>query len=211
MTKSTDATAAPGRIGRPRKAEVDRRILSSAMDVFVRGGWRDFSIDEVARRAGVGKASVYLRWADKADLLFDALSAAYRPWELAPGNSLRADLEALVTAIIGELSIDVGWAINRAPADPDMPPRLQALCRSLIDTRLQVVTAMIKAAKARGEIPADAPEDLIRETITGAATGHAGLLMFAGRAADKAGSAEYARRLVDFLYPALLTVQGQKR
>ncbi|HTN62095.1 MAG TPA: TetR/AcrR family transcriptional regulator [Devosia sp.] len=177
--------------------------MTKAIELYVRAGWQDFSIDEVARRAGVGKASIYLRWKDKADLLFDALGAAYKPWDLKPSGALRQDLEALVVAIIAELSIDVGWAINRAQTDPGMPPRLQTLCQALVNARLEVIASLIGTAKARGEIPADAPGDLITATVTGAALGYAGLFLFAGHEAEPGGAEAYARRLVDFLYPAL--------
>lgn len=202
MTRPPNAPPEPKKMGRPRNAEVDKRVMSSAMELFIRAGWQDFSIDEVARRAKVGKASVYLRWNDKAALLFDALSTAYQPWDVVLTGSLRKDLEALVVAIIGELSIDIGWAINRAQTEPDLPVFLKSLCQALINARLDVIASLIEAARARGEISGDAPADLIMESVTGAASGHAGLSLFAGHAA---GSAEdYARRLIDFLYPSII-------
>lgn len=204
MTDPTsNAASKPKKMGRPRNAEVDRRILETSMDLFIRAGWRDFSIDEVARRARVGKASIYLRWQDKADLLFDALSAAYQPWDVHPTDSFRNDLERLVVAILGELSVHAGWAINRAQSEPDLPPRLQSLCQALINTRLEGVTRLIEAAKARGEVAASVPNDLIMEAVTGAALGHAGLALFAPQPNQGDDRDTYARKLVDFLYPAL--------
>lgn len=204
MARSQSTHGTTSKMGRPRKAEVDQRVLSGAIELFIRAGWQDFSIDEVARRARVGKASVYLRWTNKEDLLFDALSSAYQPWEVTPSGSLRRDLQALVIAIIDELSIDIGWAINRAQTELTLPPRLKELCRTLIEARLKVITTLIEAAKASGELPKDAPADLVMEAVTGAAMGHAGLLLFAGHATGDGGSSEYASRLVDFLYPALV-------
>lgn len=209
MVRSHSVPNTTSKMGRPRKVEVDQRVLSSAIELFIRAGWQDFSIDEVARRARVGKASVYLRWNNKEDLLFDALAAAYKPWDVQPSGSLRQDLEALVVAIIDELSIDIGWAINRAQTEPSLPHRLKDLCQALIKARLEVITALIDASRATGELPAEAPGDLVMEAVTGAAMGHAGLFLFAGHKMGEGGSAEYASRLVEFLYPALVRKAGE--
>lgn len=191
-----------GRTGRPRDVDVDRRILASAVELFVRAGWRDFSIDEVARKARVGKASIYLRWKDKEDLLHDALSACFAPWPVQPSNSFRDDLVKLVVAILTELAVDVGWAISRAQSEPGIPLRIAEFCRALIIARVEVVEALIEAAKARGEIARTTPAGLIIEAITGAALGHAGLTLFGGGRQDSEQAEDYAVKLVDFLYPA---------
>src|SRR5579871_5264860 len=60
--------------GRPRDPDVDRRIAQAALDLFGDAGWAGFAMEAVARRAGVGKASLYLRWSSKEALLVDALS-----------------------------------------------------------------------------------------------------------------------------------------
>lgn len=60
--------------GRPRDPEVDRRIAQAALDLFADAGWAGFAMETVARRAGVGKASLYLRWSTKEALLTDAVT-----------------------------------------------------------------------------------------------------------------------------------------
>jgi hypothetical protein len=109
----------------------------------------------------------------------------------------------LVVAILGELSIYAGWAINRAQTEPSLPPRLKTLCETLINTRLEGIMALIDTAKERGEVAATVPNDLIMETVTGAALGHAGLALFAGHSSKQETREEYARNLIGFLYPVL--------
>src|SRR3569623_771660 len=65
----------PSAPGRPRDPEVDRRIAEAALDVFGDAGWAGFAMEAVAKRAGVGKASLYLRWSNMEALLTDALTA----------------------------------------------------------------------------------------------------------------------------------------
>ena len=64
------------RPGRPRDPDVDRRVAQAAVAQFGEAGWQGFSVEAVARRAGVGKASIYLRWPTKSELLLDALKSS---------------------------------------------------------------------------------------------------------------------------------------
>ena len=54
--------------GRPRDPEADGRILAAASALILVRGFDSMTVDEVASTAGVGKATVYRRWARKEDL-----------------------------------------------------------------------------------------------------------------------------------------------
>jgi AcrR family transcriptional regulator len=69
-----DATSDPTRAERPLRRDAERnrqRILTAAADAFAEGGL-SVTMDEVARRAGVGVGTVYRRFPDK-ELLVEAL------------------------------------------------------------------------------------------------------------------------------------------
>lgn len=75
---STAAPAAPSnpavRSGRPRDSRVDEAILEAVLDLLSEGVTVDaISIEAVAARAGVGKATIYRRWSNKHALLADAV------------------------------------------------------------------------------------------------------------------------------------------
>lgn len=55
-----------------QRGKTRRRLLDAAADLFVTQGYRKTGIDEIARKAGIGKGSVYLHFATKADLLVAA-------------------------------------------------------------------------------------------------------------------------------------------
>ena len=63
--------AVPGR-GRPRSVEADRAILAATVDLLASRGLAAMSIEEIAARAGVGKATIYRRWPSKGLLALDA-------------------------------------------------------------------------------------------------------------------------------------------
>ena len=63
-------------------------------------GWSGFSFDAVARRAGVGKAPLYLRWASKEDLLLAAFGAHTTAITITDSGNLRDDLTEYTCRLI---------------------------------------------------------------------------------------------------------------
>ena len=81
--------AASRRPGRPRDARADRAILEAALELAAADGLAGFSVDAVAQRAGVSKATIYRRWSTKEQMVMDAIH------ELAvPGEDARHGLAA---------------------------------------------------------------------------------------------------------------------
>ncbi len=85
--------------GRPRSPAVDSAILDATLALVAEEGFTGFSVEAVAARAGVGKATIYRRWPNKESLVLEALS---RLNETAPPvlrGDLRGDLVALVDVV----------------------------------------------------------------------------------------------------------------
>ena len=70
--------------------------------MFAECGPDAMGIEQVAARAGVGKATIYRRWPGKEELLLDAVGALRTPLPQPQGRSVRADLTALVEALCKE-------------------------------------------------------------------------------------------------------------
>lgn len=84
--------------GRPRNPAVDDRVRAAAVQLLAEHGMPQFTADELARVAGVGKASIYRRWRSTHDLLVDVV-AGLSPREVSyPTGDLREDVVALLTA-----------------------------------------------------------------------------------------------------------------
>ena len=92
--------------GRPRRAEADAEILEAALAMLRAGGYRELSLDEVARRAGTAKSSIYRRWPSKAALAAEIVRREVPPPEadaaLAFDALLHGPMGGVVASLIGE-------------------------------------------------------------------------------------------------------------
>lgn len=102
--------------GRPRDADADDRIIDAALAEYAAHGRAGYSLNGVARRAGVGKSSIYLRWTDKEALLVDAVHARSEVPEIDTGT-LRGDLDALATWMLDHYLSQAGWVVVRIAID----------------------------------------------------------------------------------------------
>jgi AcrR family transcriptional regulator len=157
--------------GRPRSREADAAILGAALELLIELGAQATSIEQVARRAGVTRATVYRRFPDKTRLLIAAIETAYG--DPPPTPEIR-DVEHLLA----------GWA--SALASPRLRRLLRRLygaiedCPELADTyrklfghqRGQARREVFEQARGRGQLPADTDPDVLLDLLTGAVWQH---------------------------------------
>src|SRR3954453_13436134 len=97
---SAAPTPRPGggrRVGRPREARADRAIITAALELMAEHGVHALRVDDVARRAGVGKATIYRRYRSKDQLVTDAVGALVnQEIEIPDSGSTREDLLVLM-------------------------------------------------------------------------------------------------------------------
>ncbi|HZC94115.1 MAG TPA: TetR/AcrR family transcriptional regulator [Mycobacterium sp.] len=155
-----------GRLDRSR----DPAILDAALAALTKHGYDATNMNDIAARAGVGKAAIYRRWSSKAALITDAL-VYWRPDLLsndAPDTgSLLGDLDALVERakrndtdlVTNDLVLRVAL---EAAHDPEMATALDDLM--FVRGRRTVTTILAQAAQ-RGEIPANRDWSLAADVI----------------------------------------------
>jgi AcrR family transcriptional regulator len=189
--------------GRPRDPEVDRRVLRAAAEVFGEDGWGRFTVDSVARRAGVGKASIYLRWPNKKELLTGCLDARITPVADIDTGSVREDLvrlaEQLLTAFFGES----GRATTRLLLEADRIPGVAERVARLRQAEVLAARAIVRRGIARGELHRDTSVTLLLDAVVGGCLNHALATPAHLRPQVAAGLTDYAGRLVDFVLGAV--------
>ncbi|HEX8802583.1 MAG TPA: TetR/AcrR family transcriptional regulator [Acidimicrobiales bacterium] len=156
--------------GRPRDPAVDDAIRAAARALLVEVGYQRLTLDAVARRAGVSRPTLYLRWGSKAALVHDAVFAVDPAGALATSDDLLADLEALVRGALALFADEVvAAAVPGLLADyHDHPDRRDAL-RDRVDRPVRAAfRARVAAGAERGQIPADVDADALFDALVGA-------------------------------------------
>ncbi|WKG04108.1 TetR/AcrR family transcriptional regulator [Mycolicibacterium sp. HK-90] len=157
-----------GRLDRTR----DAAILDAALAALAENGYVNTNMNDIAARAGVGKAAIYRRWSSKAALITDAL-VYWRPDLLdddAPDTgSLEGDLDELVRRAVRNdeehFSYDL---VLRAAVEATHDPHLASALDDLMLLKgRRVVTAILQQATARGELAADRDWSLVADVMTG--------------------------------------------
>ena len=203
-TNAPDAGHGPPRRGRPRSEQADRAILAAAADLLAERGLAGMSIEEVASRAGVGKATIYRRWPSRGTLALDAFLAEFQSQLPLPDTgSLHDDLLAALRNWIRSVTrTSAGPALAGLIAEAQLDPGLAAAWRERVFDRLRAQQRiMLDRAVARGEISAKTDYDVALDLMYGAAyhrllNGHRPL------------TDQFARRVVDLIMAGLSEADG---
>lgn len=157
-------------MARPRSAEARRKALDAAALVVAAEGVSGFTVDEVARRSGVAKTTIYRNWSSVDELLFDALDRSIKPEPEPDTGSLRGDLLGLTEHLIS-VSDDERQARRQmfsglfAASIGDR--RLSEVFDRMVTSRCVPVESMVARAQARGELDDDIDIRLVTELLIG--------------------------------------------
>ena len=112
------------------------------------------SMESVAARAGVSKVSLYRRWGSKADVAAEVLRFMGESAPVKDCGSLEADLRFLVGKTIrSSTSKTAARMMMRTMGEISDDPDLLALNRErLLAPRVEQARAIVKTARARGEL-----------------------------------------------------------
>jgi AcrR family transcriptional regulator len=170
---TTDSGVCPENVerrpGRPRSAACDAAILRAALDEYAERGYEGLSVDAVAARAGVSKATIYRRYRGKTDLVLAAAKGAvFDEWVPPAGNDLRGDLRGLLVHLRGVmLGTTAGRATRMVVADSVLHPDLGAGLQGLVAQRRALARGIIEHAIARGDLAADTDAEVLTDMLSG--------------------------------------------
>ena len=155
--------------GRPRNPESDARIVEACLGLLAEQGYDRCSMEAVAARAGVTRATVYRRHQSKAELVTAALSA------MADGGEVEAippGLERVVAVVEGfrscmeaadALSIAASLYVQRR----EHPTLLEQFRERVVDPGRGRLVAALRAARDAGQLRADADIELAADSMMG--------------------------------------------
>lgn len=204
MTKQAQVAeqAAGRRPGRPRSAEAHQAIIGAALEELLDNGFAGLSMERVAERAGVGKATIYRRWGSKSELVAELLTSMRTHEEPPDEGNLRADIRELSARQLAVVRAQPGFPrlAPRLLADSASDPELHAIVRaSLVDPLRGILTELVGRAIERGEIRPDLDVERVADLIHGPI-----IYRFLLSVEDLGGLDEdYVQRNLDILIPGL--------
>jgi AcrR family transcriptional regulator len=153
--------------GRPRSEEAHQAILDATLELLVEVGFSALTVEGVAGRAGVGKATIYRRWPSKLPLVVEAFGRLPGFEDVDTGD-LADDLKQMLR---GYLQL-----FNATPLATVLPslagerahnPELSELFDPVSKQRRQPLIRAFERAAERGEIAADLDLELAADLVVG--------------------------------------------
>ena len=162
-------TASARVIGRPRDARSYRAILTAALDLMAERGVHELRMDDVAARAGVGKAAIYRRYRSKDELVAEAVAALVSEITVPNTGSTRADLLALMRDAVDVYtgSVAAGAMPSLVEAISRNPGLAEAVRDGFLAARRAALRKVLERAIERGDLRSDLDIGLALDVLGG--------------------------------------------
>jgi AcrR family transcriptional regulator len=172
MTREAESQqrTAGRRPGRPRSAEAHQAILAATLEGLIEHGFAGLSMEGVAERAGVGKATIYRRWKSKSELVAEALASLRIEAPPPDEGSLKADMLALSRRQLGVIRAQPGFPrlaprlLSESADDPEMHAIVRA---NLVDPLRGMIEELVRRAMKRGELRKNLDVERVVDLIHG--------------------------------------------
>jgi AcrR family transcriptional regulator len=168
MTEKT-APSTPRFIGRPRDERAGRAILSATRELMAENGVHDLRVDDVASRAGVGKATIYRRYRSKDELVTAAVAGLVSEIRVPDTGRTRADLLALMRGAVAVYRGSVEAAVMPSLVDaisrnPELARRVR---EEFLVRRRAALRPVLERGIERGDLRDDTDLELALDVLGG--------------------------------------------
>jgi len=155
--------------GRPRSEGCRHKILTAADTLLARDGFARMSIDGIAQFAGVGKATIYRWWPNKAAIVMEAMLASteaevHVPTSSFPEEDLIARIRRTIALFRSAKARVLTSLIGEAQFDPEVA---QAYRKHLLGPRRAAMQAAIERAIDAGLLRSDLNMDMAIDLLYG--------------------------------------------
>ncbi len=161
---------APARRARPpaRGPKVRTAVLAATLRELTESGYTALTVDNVARRSGVHKTTIYRRWKDRESLVADAVTdRATARVPFPDTHDIDADLRELARSLVRFLNSPLGKAVAAVTlSDAARIPRIAEVRRRFVEDRFDRAGPVVSGAIARGQLPSGTdPGELVRAVV----------------------------------------------
>jgi AcrR family transcriptional regulator len=185
--------------GRPRDARATESINAAALRQLAEVGYARMSMESVAAEAGVARATVYRRYADKAELVTAAMSERLGPPPVA-GDRPLAQLIRYVEEFDLRIAASCVEVVGCLLADRDDPETLSRHRERVVQPRVAALESLLEHARDLDLLRADADLGLVLHMLVGA--------VLARRVLGLPHEPGWARRAVETACRGVATAEG---
>jgi AcrR family transcriptional regulator len=192
MGSMSDAAALPRRPGRPRDARAEGAIIAAVFELIGEVGFAGLTIEAVAARAGVGKATIYRRWCSRDELVLAALGSLHTHLDVQDTGDLAADLSYCLGSLC-EMIETLGPALfGGLLAQSAVNDDLAALVHEFVQNGRAPLRELLRKAQANGQLAADVKIEDALDMLAGG-------VLFKSLVLGERLDRRVAKRLVDAL------------
>jgi len=166
---ATKAKEAPRTRGRPRSEKARKAVIQSTLALLNRVGFNELTMEAVASRAGVGKATIYRWWPNKAELVIDSFVWAVEEELRFPSagpvlESIHEQMRRWAVIFRSPLGQIVATVIGAGQSDPEI---LQAFRAHWVEPRRIEARRLLRLAMENGEVRDDLDPDTVLDLLYG--------------------------------------------
>jgi AcrR family transcriptional regulator len=197
MTELTGLEIVAKRPGRPRDESARQRILDAALELLQEESFAQVTVESIAARAGVGKATVYRWWPNKAAVMIEAFRDAVAPEVPFPDSGcleddIRLQLDKFTRMLLSPWGRMLTGFVAAAQNDPDMAA---ALSDSWISPRRAEAKEALQGKRRWKEFHTDVDPELVLDLLYAP--------LYYRVMTGLPVTAEYTQQLVDLVMKAL--------
>ncbi|WP_160675981.1 TetR/AcrR family transcriptional regulator [Clostridium sp. C8-1-8] len=155
------------KMGRPRSEKTKQAILTAAYELLLENGFGSVTIEKIAERAGVSKATIYKWWSNKGAVVMDAFfDAAVVRLPIPDTGSTLNDMIIQVNNLSKFLTSKEGKAINEIIAEGQFDPKLaEAYRNTYFKPRRLDSRYILERGISRGELSKDLDIELAMDLM----------------------------------------------
>jgi AcrR family transcriptional regulator len=155
--------------GRPRSERAHRAILQAANELLESGGFASVTVEAIAERAGVSKATIYRWWPNRAAVVMDGFLSTVSsevpfPHTGHAREDIRIHMRRLAEAFSGKMGRTVAALIAEGQTDPELA---EALRSRWLSVRRAEAKEILELGIERGELRDDIDPEVAVDVLYG--------------------------------------------
>lgn len=154
-------------MARPRSEEARQRVIEATISSLLDVGAEGTTVEEIARRSGVAKSTIYRHYQSREEIFADAVRARIVEYPTPDTGSLAKDLEVLFSRYDEDKNQEVNELYPLLLDAARRDPSIRKTVADLLAERQRPLRTVLKLAQLRKEIDPDLDMDVAMAMLLG--------------------------------------------